>query len=54
MPEIILLHKALWVRPKDEHDFQRVRQHLSHEQRMWLATQLAGLRPNHQWLPLLA
>jgi hypothetical protein len=54
MPEIILLHKALFVRSKDEHDFQRVRPHLNNEQRMWLAMQLARLRPEHAWLPQLA
>ncbi len=54
MPEIILLHKALYVRSKDEHDFQRVRPHLNNEQRMWLVMQLARLRPEHAWLPQLA
>lgn len=54
MPEIILLHKALYVRPKDEHDFQRVLPHLSTNRRVWLATQLARLRPEHAWLPQLA
>lgn len=54
MPEIILLHKALYVRPKDEHDFQRVLPHLSANQRVWLATQLARLRSEHAWLPQLA
>jgi hypothetical protein len=53
MPEIVLLHKALYVRPKDEHDFQRVRTLLSANQRAWLAMQLARLRPEHAWLPQL-
>ena len=35
-PEVLLLHKAWYThRPKDEHDFQRVRDQLSIEQRAW-------------------
>jgi hypothetical protein len=45
MPEIILLHKALYVRPKDEHDFQRVLPHLGATRRAWLAAQFARIRP---------
>lgn len=54
MPEIVLLHKALYVRPKDEHDFQHVLPHLSANQRAWLAMQLARLWPQHAWLPQLS
>jgi hypothetical protein len=49
-PEILLLHKAWHIRrPKDEHDFQRVRARLSLAQRRWLRTQLARIRPTDPW-----
>ncbi len=54
-PEVLLLHKAWFPhRPKDEHDFQRVRDRLSADQRAWLRLHLARLRPADPWLPQLA
>ena len=54
-PEIVLLHKAWYThRPKDNHDFKRVRSLLAPGQRTWLRTQLAKLRPDDPWLPQLA
>jgi hypothetical protein len=53
-PEILLLHKS-WHRhrPKDEHDFQRIRDRLSAAQRTWLRDQLERVRPDDPWLPRL-
>ncbi len=53
-PEVLLLHKA-WHphRPKDEHDFARVRDLLSADQRAWLKTHLERIRPDDPWLPQL-
>jgi hypothetical protein len=52
-PEVQLLHKARHHRPKDEHDFVQVRPHLSPEQRLWLRSALAELRPADPWLAQL-
>lgn len=52
-PEVLLLHKACHHRPKDEHDFRRVRDRLGPAQRAWLTQQIARLRPDDPWLPPL-
>jgi hypothetical protein len=53
-PEVLLLHKAWYPhRPKDEHDFRRVRARLSADQRAWLKRQIARIRPDDPWLPQL-
>ncbi len=53
-PEILLLHKAWYThRPKDNHDFERVRNLLDADQRGWLRTQLKRIRPDDPWLSRL-
>ena len=54
-PEILLLLKAHQrdVRAKDDHDFHRVRDLLSDDQRGWLTQHLEQRRSNHRWLPQL-
>jgi hypothetical protein len=52
-PEVLLLHKACSHRPKDEHDFRRVRDRLGADQRAWLKRQIARIRPDDPWLPQL-
>ena len=49
-PEVQLLHKARHHRPKDDHDFARVHTRLNSEQRAWLRTALAQIRPADPWL----
>lgn len=54
VPEILLLHKAWYThRPKDDHDFERVRDLLNGEQRGWLRQQLTRIRPDDPWLSRL-
>jgi hypothetical protein len=53
LPEIVLLHKALSARPKDERDLRAVWQHLGGPARRWLTEQVARLHPGHPWLELL-
>ena len=54
MPEILLLHKAISQRTKDEHDFQRMQPHLSSAQRVWLREQINRTHPEHPWISQLA
>ena len=50
-PEIVLFTKAYWGhRPKDNHDFERVRGLLSADQRSWLAQHIRERRPDDPWL----
>ncbi|MCP3420469.1 nucleotidyltransferase domain-containing protein [Nocardioides pinisoli] len=51
-PEIVLLHKALKARPKDERDLRTTWPVLDDAARGWLAQAVARLYPDHQWLPL--
>jgi hypothetical protein len=53
-PEVQLLHKAKYHRPKDEHDFARAAPHLDAERRAWLRAQLARCHPGDPWLARLA
>ena len=52
-PEVMLLHKSRHHRPKDEHDFARVRPHLNPEQRLWLRAALTEIRPADPWIAQL-
>lgn len=49
-PELALLYKAKYHRPKDEHDFQQAFPHLGAEQCAWLRAALRIHRPNDPWL----
>lgn len=53
-PEIVLLHKALKARPKDERDLRTTWPALDHEARQWLVDALGRLYPEHPWLTLTA
>jgi hypothetical protein len=52
-PEIVLLHKALKARAKDERDLCTTWPVLDDAARGWLAAEVARLYPNHPWLPLM-
>jgi hypothetical protein len=55
VPAILLLHKAFTVyRAKDDHDFRRIYDHLTIDQRGWLKRHLDQMIPEHRWLPLLS
>jgi len=49
-PEITLLYKAKYHRPKDEQDFQVTTPRLDPAQRAWLCTALRKDRPDDPWL----
>jgi hypothetical protein len=49
-PEIVLLLKAKYLRPKDEVDFAATLPLLNAARRRWLADALARLHPDHAWL----
>ncbi len=49
-PEVQLLHKARHHRPKDDHDFELARDHLSAEGRAWLKAALLTNHPDDPWL----
>jgi len=51
-PEIQLLYKARWHRPKDEHDFAQAQ--FSTVQRTWLRAALQANHPDDPWLAALA
>ena len=52
-PEIVLLHKALKARPKDDRDLRTTWPVLDDVAREWLTQQVARLYPDHRWLALL-
>lgn len=52
LPEIVLLHKALAARPKDERDLRAVWPVLDETARSWLVEHVARLYPDHRWLQL--
>jgi hypothetical protein len=52
-PEVQLLYKAKYHRPKDEHDFRRALPLLSAAQRAWLAGTLREYHPDDPWLNAL-
>jgi hypothetical protein len=49
-PEIVLLHKAAQVRPKDRRDLERAWPLLDERQRDWLRDAVARVHPGHAWL----
>lgn len=51
-PEIVLLHKTLAARRKDERDLRVLWPTLDREARQWLTEQVARLYPGHPWLGL--
>jgi hypothetical protein len=53
-PELVLLFKAKHARPKDKADFDRAVSRLSGAQRARLASLLARVHPDHQWIARLA
>jgi hypothetical protein len=53
-PEVQLLYKAKYHRPKDEHDFRRALPLLSAAQRAWLAGTLCEYHPGDPWLAALS
>jgi hypothetical protein len=53
-PELVLLFKAKHTRPKDQADFDRAVPRLSGAQRARLASLLARVHPDHQWIARLA
>jgi hypothetical protein len=52
-PEIQLLYKAKWHRPKDEHDFQHALAHLDSGQRAWLRHALLACYGPDPWIAAL-
>lgn len=52
-PEIVLLFKAKYRRPKDEADFAAALPTLGEERRSWLRTSLQQVHPGHAWLAFL-
>jgi hypothetical protein len=49
-PEIVLLFKARWSRPKDEDDLDRVLPLLDAPARRWLRQALERVHPGHAWI----
>jgi hypothetical protein len=49
-PEIVLLLKAKYARPKDVADLDAFLPRLDAPARLWLAHTLAMLHPGHDWL----
>jgi hypothetical protein len=49
-PEIQLLYMAKSTEPKNEHDFEMARPHLSSEAAIWLKDALQKTLPGHRWL----
>ncbi len=52
-PEIVLLYKAAYPRPKDEADFSTFYDKLNREQRVWLREAITTCYPGHGWLEKL-
>ena len=52
-PEIVLLHKALAARRKDERDLRVTWPILDAAAQRWLTEQVARMHPGHRWLALL-
>lgn len=48
-PEVVLLHKARTIRPKDIRDFEVTVDHLDAEARRWLRDALDRHLPDHPW-----
>ena len=52
-PEVQLLYKAKYVRPKDEQDLATAAPAMSADRRRWLADALAVVHPGHAWIARL-
>jgi hypothetical protein len=52
-PEIQLLYKARWLRPRDQRDFEAVAPRLDPMAREWLIDALDRAEPGHVWLSAL-
>ena len=52
-PEMVMFHKALRPRPKDEWDLRQVLPRLSDERRAWLVERIRTTYPDHPWQGLL-
>ena len=52
-PEVLLLHKAWYHRPKDDHDFAVALPRFSAAQRAWLRRTLEEYHPGDPWLASL-
>ena len=52
-PEIQLLYKAKYHRPKDDHDFHTALPVMTAEQRAWLRSAVEAYHPDDPWLPCL-
>jgi Aminoglycoside-2''-adenylyltransferase len=52
-PEIVLLFKAKWERPRDQADFADVVPRLEPERRRWLVEALELVHPGHGWIERL-
>jgi hypothetical protein len=52
-PEVQLLFKAKYHRPKDDHDFAVALELMNDEQRKWLYSALKQFHPTDPWLNLL-
>lgn len=49
-PEIVLLYKSKYLRPKDGADFAAVYPKLDNEQKQWFQAALRESDPEHEWL----
>jgi hypothetical protein len=52
-PEVVLLFKAKWVRPKDDEDLRGVLPLFERERRFALRNLVARVHPGHRWLEQL-
>jgi hypothetical protein len=52
-PQIALLFKAKWTRPKDQADFDGSAPRLDAAQRAWLQAALVRIHPGHSWIGAL-
>lgn len=53
-PELVLLYKALRAEPKDHADFDTAREHLTLDDRRWLAEAIQNIGGcDHAWLSML-
>jgi hypothetical protein len=52
-PEIALLYKSKYPRPKDEFDFRNIYHYMSMEQKQWLQESLKLIYTEHSWIDML-
>jgi hypothetical protein len=53
VPEIVLLFKAKWARPKDDDDLSGVLPLLGHDRRSALRDLISRVHPGHRWLEVI-